>query len=133
MLTYSRPPYRCGLEPSCLGTLMMITRAPESRSCAPSWTGLSVACLYVAVAAGVVEVLSFVARSFFRKETCLLEGQVPCNASLARALTLGVSRGVLTGRSDPLPAPCHVLACLVGKAAKSTTGWVLVPYHASRD
>jgi len=128
-LTYSRPPYRCGLEASCLGTLIMITHAPKSRSCAPSWTGLSVARLYV----GVVQVLSFVARSILRKETCLLEGQVSCNALLARALTLGVSRGVLTGCSDPLPAPCHVLACLVGKAAKRTTGRVLVPYHASRD
>jgi len=78
-------------------------------------------------------VLSFVVRPFPRKETCLLEGQAPCNASLARALTLGVSRGVLTGRSDPLPTPCHALACLVGKAAKRTTGRVLVPYHASRD
>jgi len=78
-------------------------------------------------------VLSVVARSFPRKETCLLEGHVPCNVSLARALTLGVSRGVLTGRSDPLPALCRVLACLVGKAAKRTTGRVLVPYHASHD
>jgi len=78
-------------------------------------------------------VLSFVARPFPRKETCLLEGQVPCNASLARALTLGVSRGVLTRRFDPLPAPYHVLACLAGKAAERTTGRVLVPYHASRD
>ena len=47
MLTYSRPPYRRGLEPSCLGTLMMITRAPKSYSYAPSWTGLSIARLYV--------------------------------------------------------------------------------------
>jgi hypothetical protein len=78
-------------------------------------------------------VLSFVARSFSRKETCLLEGQVPCNALVARALTLGISRGVLNGCSDPLPAPYHVLACLVGKAAKRTKGRVLVPYHTSRD
>jgi len=78
-------------------------------------------------------VLSFVAQYFPREETCLLEGQVPCNALLAKSLTLGVSRGVLTGRSDPLPAPCHVLPSLVGKAAKITTGRVLVPYHASRD
>jgi len=82
---------------------------------------------------GVVEVLSFVARPFPRKETHLLEGQVSCNALLARALTLGVSRGVLIAHSDPLPAPCHALACLVGKAAKRMTGRVLVPYHASRD
>jgi len=45
----------------------------------------------------------------------------------------GRLEGVLTRRSDPLPAPCHVLACLVGKAAKRTTGRVLVPNHASRD
>ena len=51
MQTYSRPPYRRGLEPSCLGTLMMITRVPVSRSCALSWTGLSVARLYVMVTA----------------------------------------------------------------------------------
>jgi len=38
-------------------------------------------------------VLSFVIRPFSRKETCLLEGQVPYNALLARALTLGISRG----------------------------------------
>jgi len=63
-------------------------------------------------------VLSFIARLFSRKETCLFEGQVPCNASPVGALTLGISRGVLTGRSDPLSTPCHVLACLVGKAAK---------------
>ena len=50
-LTYSRPPYRRGLEPSCLGTLMMIMHAPESCSYAPSWTGLSIARLYVVVAA----------------------------------------------------------------------------------
>jgi len=30
---------------------MMITRAPESRFCAPSWTDLCVARLYIAVAA----------------------------------------------------------------------------------
>jgi len=67
---------------------------------------------------GVVEVLSFVARSFPRKEKFLLEGQVPYNALLARAMTLGVSRGVLTGRSDPLPAPCHVLACFGGEGCE---------------
>ena len=30
----------------------------------------------------------------------------------------GRLEGVLTGRSDHLAAPCHALACLVGKAAK---------------
>ena len=81
----------------------------------------------------VVAVLSFDAQPFPRKETCLLEGRMPCNALLARALTLGVSRGVLIRRSDPLPATCHALAYLVGKAAKRMTGRVPVPYHASRD
>jgi len=52
-------------------------------------------------------------------------------ALLARVLTLGISRRVLTGRFDPLPAPCHALTCLVGKAAKRTTGLVPIPYHAS--
>ena len=50
-LTYSRPPYRRGLEPSCLRTLMMITRAPESRSYASFQTSLYVARLYVVAAA----------------------------------------------------------------------------------
>ena len=63
----------------------------------------------------------------------MVEGQTPCNALLARALTLGVSRGVLIRHSEPLPVSCHVLACLVGKAAKRMTGWVSAPYHASRD
>jgi len=52
---------------------------------------------------------------------------VPCNASPARALTLGVSRGVLTGRSDPLPMPCHALACLVGTATKERQDGCLFP------
>jgi len=82
---------------------------------------------------GVVEVMSVVARSFPGKGTCLFESQVPCNASRARALTLGVLRGVLTRHFDPLPALCHALAGLVGKAAKRTTGRVLVSYHGSRD
>ena len=77
--------------------------------------------------------LSFVAQYFPREETCPLEGQVPCNALLAKALTLGVSRGVLTGRFDHLAAPCHTLARLVGKAAKMMLGRVLVSYPASRD
>jgi len=78
-------------------------------------------------------VLSFDAQLFPRKEMCLLEGLVLPNASLARVLTLDVSRGVLIRRSDPFPASCHVLACLVGKAAKRMTGRVPVPYHASHD
>ena len=81
----------------------------------------------------MVEVLSLVVRPFPRKETFLLEGRMPRNALLAKALTLGVSRGVLIKRSDPLPVLCHILACLVGKAAKRMTGRVPVPYHASRD
>ena len=81
----------------------------------------------------VVEALSVDARPFLRKETCLLEGQVPYNALLARALTLGASRGVLIRHPDPFPASCHALAYLDGKAAKRMTGRVHVPYHASRD
>ena len=77
--------------------------------------------------------LSFDAQPFPRKEMCLLEGLVLHNALPAEALTLDVSRGVLIRRSDPFPASCHVLACLVGKAAKRMTGRVPVPYHASRD
>jgi len=38
-------------------------------------------------------VLSFDAQPFPRKETCLVEGRTLCNALLARALTLDVSRG----------------------------------------
>ena len=82
---------------------------------------------------GMVVVLSFDARLFSRKEMFLLEGLVPYNALPTRALTSDVSRGVLIRRSDPLPASCHVLAGLVGKAAKRMTGRVPVPYHAFRD
>jgi len=81
----------------------------------------------------VVEVLSLVARLFSRKEMCLLEGMATYNALPTRALTSGISRGVLIRRSDPLPMSYHVLACLVGKAAKRMTGQVPIPYHASRD
>ena len=63
----------------------------------------------------------------------LLEGLVPYNALPTRALTSDVSRGVLIRRSDPLPASCHVLAGLVGKAVKRMMGRVPVSYHASRD
>jgi len=70
---------------------------------------------------------------FLRKETCILEGLVPYNAWIARALTLGVSRGVLIRHLDPFPATYHALAYLVGKAAKRRTGWMPIPYHASRD
>jgi len=78
-------------------------------------------------------VLLFVTQPFSRKETCLLEGQVPYNALQARALTLGISRGVLIRHSNPFPAPCHILAYLVGKVAKGKTGRMPVPYHASHD
>jgi len=54
-------------------------------------------------------------------------------ALLARALTLDVSRGVLIRHSDPFSASYHVLAYLVGKAAKGATGPMPVPYHASRE
>ena len=81
----------------------------------------------------MVVVLSFDARLFSRKEIFILEGLVSYNAMPTRALTLDVLRGVLIRRSDPLPASCHVLASLVGKAAKRMTGRVPVPYHAFRD
>jgi len=58
---------------------------------------------------------------------------VPCNDSRARALTLGILRGVMTRRLDSLSVLCHALAGFVGKAVKGTTGRVLVSYHASRD
>jgi len=51
VLTYSRLPYRRGLEPSCLDTLVMIACAPESCSCAPSWNGSYVVRLYIVVTA----------------------------------------------------------------------------------
>jgi len=58
---------------------------------------------------------------------------VPCNDSRARALTSGISRGVVTRCLDSLSILCHAMAGLVGKAVKGTTGQVLVSYHASRD
>jgi len=82
---------------------------------------------------GVVAALSFDARPFPRKETCLLEGPVPCNDSRARALTLGISRRFVTRRLDSLSVLCHALAGMMGKAVKGMIGRVLVSYHASRD
>jgi len=58
---------------------------------------------------------------------------MPRKALLNGALTLGVSKGVVIRHSNRLAAPCHTLARLVGKAAKRAIGWVLAPYHASRD
>ena len=98
--------------------------------------GLFICCMLVrrgSICVGVVEALSLDARPFLGKETCLLEGQVPYNAWLARALTLGVSRGILIRHLDPFPATCRALAYLVGKAAKRMTRRMPVPYHASRD
>jgi len=43
---------------------------------------------------------------------------MPYKALLNGTLTLGVSRGVVTRRSDRLATPCSTLARLVGKAAK---------------
>ena len=63
----------------------------------------------------------------------MLEVLTPRKALLVRALTLGVSRGVVTGRPVCLAAPCHALTHPVEKAAKGAIGWVLAPYHASRD
>ena len=59
--------------------------------------------------------------------TRLLEDPAPCKALPSRALTLGVSKGVLTGRSDHLAVPCHALTCLVGKAAKERLDECLFP------
>ena len=64
---------------------------------------------------------------------CLLEGLTPREALLVGALTLGVSRGVVTRRPIRLAAPCQALTHPVDKAAKGAIGWVLAPYHASRD
>jgi len=41
---------------------------------------------------------------------------MPCKALLAGALTLGVSRGVVTRRPVRLAAPCHALTYSVDKA-----------------
>ena len=43
---------------------------------------------------------------------------MPRKALLIGALSLGVSRGVVTRRADHLAALCHTLAHLVDKAAK---------------
>jgi len=64
---------------------------------------------------------------------CLLESLTLRKALLVGALTLGVSRWVVTRRSVRLAAPCHALTHPVDKAAKRAIGWVLAPYHASRD
>ena len=111
----------------------MITRAPES-SYAPSWTGLSVAHLYV-VAAAVLEWLrcrpSSPDPSLGRNMPIRRSGGAQSLAE--QSADFGRVEGVLTGRSDHLAAPCHTLARLVGKAAKRTIGRMLVPYHVSHD
>ena len=43
---------------------------------------------------------------------------MPCKASLIGALTLGVSRGVVTRRPVRLAAPCHALVHPMDKATK---------------
>jgi len=50
-----------------------------------------------------------------------------------QSANFGRLEGVLTGHFDRLPAPCHALARLAGKAAKRMIGRVLVLYHASHD
>jgi len=119
VLTYSRPPYRRDLEPSCLGTLMMITRAPESCSCAPSRTGLSVARLYV-MAAAVSEWLRCRPSppSPSPRRSTPARGSGAAQSFTEQSADFGVSKGVLTGPSDHLAAPCYTLARLMGKAAK---------------
>ena len=92
--------------------------------------GLFICCMLVrhgSICVGVVEALSLDARAFLGKETCLLEGQVPYNAWLARALTLGVSRGVLIRHLDPFPATCRALAYLVGRLQKEWRDRCLFP------
>jgi len=64
---------------------------------------------------------------------CLLEVLTPRKALVVRALTLGISRGVMTKRPVCLAVPCHALTHPVDKAAKGAIGWVLARYHASRD
>ena len=64
---------------------------------------------------------------------CLLEGLTPREALLVGALSLGVSRGVVMRRPIRLAAPCQALTHPVDKAIKEAIGWVLAPYHASRD
>ena len=54
-------------------------------------------------------------------------------ALLVRALTLGVSRGAVMRRPVRLTTSCHAMTRLVDRAAKGAMGWVLAPYHASRD
>jgi len=71
--------------------------------------------------------------TLLREGVCLLEGLTPREALLVGALTLGVSRGVVTRRPIRLAAPCQALTHPVDKAAKGVIGWVLAPYHASRD
>jgi len=45
----------------------------------------------------------------------------------------GRLEGVVTRRSDRLATTCHALIHPVEKAVKRAMGWVLAPYHASRD
>ena len=73
---------------------MMITRAPVSRSVRR--LGLvhqSHAVRYGGKSGGVVAALPVDALTVLKKEPCLVEGQMPCNALISGALTLVVSRG----------------------------------------
>ena len=50
-----------------------------------------------------------------------------------RSADFGRLEGVMTRRSDRLAVTCHALIHPVDKAVKRAMGWVLAPYHASRD
>ena len=101
----------------------MITRAPESCSCTPSWIGLSIARLYVVVAAA----LEWLGRrpsspnSSPRRSTPA-RGSGVVQSLAEQGADFGRLEGVLTGCSDHLAAPWCVLARLVGKAAKKNDG-----------
>jgi len=113
---------------------MMITHAPESFSCVPSWTGLSVARLYIVVSAASVWLgrrPSSPNSSLGRNTPARGSGAV--QSFVEQSADFGRLEGGVDGTFRHLAAPCHALACLVGKAAKRTIGRVPVPYHASRD
>ena len=113
----------------------MIAHASEFGSCASSWIGSTAG---TPVRHGSSHVQSGWGVVFHRptllwEGTHLLEGPAPCKALLIGVLTLGASRGAVMWRLDCLTVPGRILALLGDKAAKSEIGWVLAPYHASRD
>jgi len=112
----------------------MIARAPESCSCALSWTDLSVARLYAVVAA--VSEWSRCRPSLpdpSLGRNIHVRGSGTAQSLAEQSADFGRLEGVWMGRSDRLPVPCHALARLAGKATKRMTGRVPAPNHASRD